>query len=259
MTANPFARSFDLFNRALQAHGAERGFTMKKADTEGTLYIYDAIGADPWTGGGVTPQGIADALKEMAGVKTLNVYINSPGGSVFAGEAVYNQIKRFPAQKNVIVDGLAASAASFIAMAGDKITMGKGSQMMIHRAMGGAFGFENDLRAVADVLSLLSGTIADIYAGKTKKTREEMLALMDAETWMDPEAAVASGFADEIVADKPEEKPARKVTAQAPPIVAAIDSTRKVASSLAAMRREVTLSKYRNGAGSAASRAGPAK
>jgi ATP-dependent Clp protease protease subunit len=259
MSPNPFARSFDIFAKALQAHGVERGFTSKKKDDTGELLIYDAIGEDMWTGGGVTPKGVAEQLKALAGVKTLNIYINSPGGSVFDGEAIYNQLRRFEATKNVIVDGLAASAASFIAMAGDKITMGHGSQMMIHRAMGGAYGFESDLRAVADVLGMLSGTIADIYAKRTGKSRDEVLALMDAETWMDPAKALELGFADEVVTEEPMEEPKSRATSMAPPVVAAIDQTRKIAASLATMKREVILSKYRNGAGSGAARAGTAQ
>jgi ATP-dependent Clp protease, protease subunit len=257
MNPNPFARSFDIFAKALQAHGVERGFTSKKKDDTGDLLIYDAIGEDMWTGGGVTPKGVAEQLKNLSGVKTLNIYINSPGGSVFDGEAIYNQLRRFEAKKNVIVDGLAASAASFIAMAGDKITMGHGSQMMIHRAMGGAYGFESDLRAVADVLGMLSGTIADIYAKRTGKPQAEILALMDAETWMDPQKALELGFADEALVDEPSDEPKPRVAAQAPPVVAAIEQTRRVVASLATMKREITLSKFRNTASRIAARVNP--
>jgi hypothetical protein len=143
-------------------------------------------------------------------------------------------------------------------MAGDKIVTEEGATWMVHRAMGGAFGFEDDLRAVADVLRLESENIAGIYAKRTGRTMDEMLALMDAETWMSAVEAKAAGFTDEIATSDQGEKPSPRVAALAPPIAAAIDSTRKVVASLATMKREVVLSKYRLGAGSASARAGTA-
>lgn len=176
--------------------------TAKPADAAvGELFIYEAIGWDCWTGSGITGKTVAEALDALKGVKTLNVYINCEGGDVFEAKAIYSQLKRFDAEKVVHIDGIAASAATFIAMAGDKIITSPVATWMVHQAWSGAMGRAEDMRAMADLLDLENGIIAQTYASRTGGTPDEMLALMSAApdgTWMDAAKALELGFTDEI-------------------------------------------------------------
>lgn len=168
-------------------------------DETATLYIYDEIMPEwmaEWLGG-VSAEGLIAQLNEVT-AKTINVRINSPGGSLFEGITIYNTLISHSAKVNVFVDALAASAASVIAMAGDKITMMTGSQMMIHDALGIEYGNAADLREFADFLDRQSDNIAAIYAEKTGGAAKDFRNLMLAETWLFPEEAVALGLADEV-------------------------------------------------------------
>lgn len=172
----------------------------KSADGKvGELFIYEPIGYDCWTGSGITAKDVQASLEEMKGVKALNIFINCEGGDVFEAKAIYSQLLRFSAKKTVHVDGIAASAATFIAMAGDKIVTSPVGTWMIHEVWSGAMGNASDMRAVADLLDMETGTIAQTYAKRTKRPVEEMRALMSDETWMNAEQALAGGFTDEIV------------------------------------------------------------
>lgn len=160
------------------------------------LEIYGDIGASFW-GDGVTVSQVSEQLNAAPlTIKAVNVHINSPGGDVFEGVAIYNVLKAFPRPVNVTVDGLAASAASVIAMAGDKLLMQKGTMLMIHPAMWFVAGTSVDLREAATILETVTGQIADIYAEKTGIPKAELLQMMYAETWMTPEDAISKGFAD---------------------------------------------------------------
>lgn len=156
------------------------------------LYIYDEIGYF-----GVTA---ADLVNELKGVtaKSINVRVNSPGGDVFDGIAILNALRQHPAAVNVVVDSLAASAASFIAMAGDTVTMAPNSQMMIHAASGLTIGNAADMREMADLLDKMTTNIASIYAGRAGGKVEDWLAAMNTETWYSAEEAVAAGLADKV-------------------------------------------------------------
>lgn len=161
-----------------------------------TLEIYGDIGASFW-GDGVTVGQITEQLNAAPlSITAVNVHLNSPGGDAFEGVAIYNVLKDFPRPVNIFIDGLAASAASVIAMAGDKVLMGKGTMLMIHPAMTIAFGTSVDLRETAQLLETITGQIAEIYAARTELSKEELLQLMYAETWMTAEDAIAKGFAD---------------------------------------------------------------
>lgn len=174
----------------------------KSADGKtGELYIYEPIGFDCWTGSGITAKDVQQSLDEMKGVKALNIFINCEGGDVFEAKAIYSQLVRFPAAKNVHVDGIAASAATFIAMAGDKIVTSPVGTWMIHEVWTGAMGNASDLRSMADLLDMETATIAQTYAKQTGRPVDEMLALMAAETWMNADEALSGGFTDEIVQD----------------------------------------------------------
>lgn len=175
-----------------------------KAST-GALYIYEAIGEDWWTGGGVTAKSVQAALDSLKGVKNLDIFINSEGGDVFEAKAIYAQLKRFDAVKTVHVDGIAASAATFIAMAGDKIITAAMANWMVHEAWGIAAGPAGDLRAYADLLDLQNEDIAGAYARKTGSPIEEMRALMAAETWMSATKALELKFTDEIAEEADDE------------------------------------------------------
>ena len=172
-------------------------FTAKAEDDALTLEIYDAIGAD-WFGEGVTASIISDAMKTAGDYSCLHVRLNSPGGDLFEGVAIHNLLRACGKPVNVSVDGLAASAASLIAMAGDTITMGVGTQMMIHRAMGGAMGYADDMRELADILDSVSSSAADIYVARTGLEKDKVMLLMTAETWMSASDAVDSGFATSL-------------------------------------------------------------
>lgn len=128
---------------------------------------------------------------------TLNVHINSPGGDVFDGIAIFNRLDQHDGEVNVTVDGLAASAASLIAMAGDSIKMAKGAFLMIHEPWGLTIGDASDHAKTADNLRQIAGEIVDIYHQRTGVDRDEIAAMVAAETWMTGADARAKGFADD--------------------------------------------------------------
>lgn len=160
------------------------------------LFIYDEIGS--W---GVTSSQFIKDLGDVK-AKTLNIRISSPGGDVFEGLAILNALRQHPAHKTVTVDGMAASAASFIAMAGDVVRMSPQSMMMIHDANAAAQGDARDMRALADLLDKTSDNIAAVYAQKTGKPAAEWRQVMLEETWFTDQEAVAAGLADEVISSK---------------------------------------------------------
>jgi ATP-dependent protease ClpP protease subunit len=145
---------------------------------------------------------VSEAITEAGDFSSIALRLNSPGGDLFEGVTIYNLIKSQGKPVNVIVDGLAASAASLIAMAGDTCTMSDGSCMMVHNAAGLAMGYAADLRKMADVLDTVTGSAADIYVARTGVDKTKVLALMAAETWMTPAEAVAAHFATAVSEDK---------------------------------------------------------
>jgi ATP-dependent Clp protease protease subunit len=162
-----------------------------------TITMFDVIGEDFWTGGGVTAKRISGALRAI-GKRDVTVKINSPGGDMFEGIAIYNLLREHPARVTVEVVGWAASAASIIAMAGDEIRMGLGSFMMIHNAWGCVCGNRHDMRDAATLFDGFDGALADIYVARTGVERDEVVALMDGETFMGATDAVERGFADTV-------------------------------------------------------------
>lgn len=172
-----------------------RFFNAAKKDNTLTLTVYDVIGAD-FFGNGITAQSVQEALDGDYSDITLRV--NSPGGDAFAGVAIYNLLRAQGKPVNVIVDGLAASAASIIAMAGDSITMGTGSMMMIHPAQGMALGDAKEVREFAETLDKVSDSIADIYVQRTANSKKAVTDMMNAETWMNATEAQDKGFASSV-------------------------------------------------------------
>lgn len=160
------------------------------------LILDGPIASDTWWGDEVTPDLFREELKQHAG--NLTVVINSPGGDVFAGLAIYNALVNHNGNVTVRVDGLAASIASVIAMAGDKIIMSPGSMIMIHRPSVYAAGTVDDMEKAKDVLLKIEEGITPIYAKRTGLSDEKITELLEAETWMLADKAVELGFADEV-------------------------------------------------------------
>lgn len=166
-----------------------------KADVA-ELYIYDAI-----MDFGVSASQFQLELNQVT-APTGNLYLNSPGGFVHDGTAIYNALKQHPTKWNVRVMGIAASIASVIAQAGDTIEMAPGSLMMIHKAFGATVGDDSDHEKAAEALRKMTSSIAGIYAARSGKDTSHWLALMEAETWFSDQEAVVAGLADSVVGAK---------------------------------------------------------
>jgi ATP-dependent Clp endopeptidase proteolytic subunit ClpP len=158
------------------------------------VFIYDVVG-DSWEG-----NDSATVVKAINAItaKKISLRINSPGGSVFDGVAIYNALARHSAEVTTYVDGLAASIASIIALAGKKIVMAENAMLMIHNPSTMAWGESSDLRKTADVLDQVKETLVNTYATRTGKARDVIAAAMDDETWFTAKEAQAWGLADDI-------------------------------------------------------------
>lgn len=181
------------------AKWAETPLAADSGDAD-TITMFDVIGEDFWSGGGVTAKRVSAALRSI-GEKDVTVKINSPGGDMFEGIAIYNLLRKHKAKVTVEVMGWAASAASIIAMAGDEIRMGLGTFMMVHNAWGIVIGNRHDMREAATLFDGFDGAIADIYEARTGISRADIEKLMDAETFMGAKDAVEKGFADTVADD----------------------------------------------------------
>lgn len=173
------------------------------SESAGELLIYGPIASESWWGDEVTPKQFKEDLDKLGDVSELNIYINSGGGDVFAGQAIHSILKRHNAKKTVYVDGLAASIASVVAMAGDTIVMPKNAMMMIHKAWTMAVGNANDFRKLADDMEKIEETIIAAYESRDLTlSRDEIVKLMDAETWLTADEALEYGFIDEVEEEK---------------------------------------------------------
>lgn len=185
-------KKFPFFARATQS---TQGYSIVNAAADtAEVFVYDAIGAY-W---GIDAEAF---VKDFAGIKASNITlrINSPGGSVFDGMAMYNAIKAHPAKVTAVIDGLSASIASVIMLAADEVKAGTGAMVMVHNAWGVAGGNATEMREIAALLEKVDGQLNSIYVAKTGKTPEEIAALMDAETWFTAEEAVSAGLVDSLV------------------------------------------------------------
>lgn len=169
------------------------------ANGAATIYIYGPIGSSWWSDAGVSADQFRKDLTALGKVKTIDVRINSEGGDVFDGQAIYTLLVQHEATVTVHIDGLAASAASFIAMAGNTIEVAESAFVMIHNASGMCFGGADEMRKTADLLEMTNGNIQSIYAARTKNTTADLKQWMDAETWWSGKEAVERGFADKLV------------------------------------------------------------
>jgi ATP-dependent Clp endopeptidase proteolytic subunit ClpP len=180
---------------------------MFKVDTENkSLYLYGVIGDDFFGDNGITSERVLEAVAEMPN-DPITVYINSPGGQADEGIAIYNILRRHAGGVTTIVDSLAASAASVIAMAGTKRRSMNGSRWMIHRALAVAIGNKDEMRAMARVLETYDQSIAEIYSAGMSVGKEEILSAMTRESWYTSEEAVAAGLATELDQVLPTQSP----------------------------------------------------
>ena len=168
-------------------------YTIRAQALGAEVVIYDEIGAY-----GVSAKGFLAELGALPDGTPLALRLNSPGGSVFDAVAIYNAIKRHSGTVTVWIDGIAASAASYIAMAGDEVVMPENAFLMIHDPAGMVMGTATDMRAMAEALDKIKGSLLQGYAGKSGRPQEEIAPLMAAETWLDAKDALDLGFADRI-------------------------------------------------------------
>lgn len=162
-----------------------------------TLYLSGEISDETWFGDEVTPKMFKDEL--MAGSGDITLWINSPGGDVFAAAQIYNMLMDYPGRVTVKIDGLAASAASVIAMAGSQVEMSPVAMMMIHNPITVAIGDSKEMQKAIDMLAEVKESIVNAYEIKTGLSRNKISRLMDAESWFNAKKAVEMGFADSIL------------------------------------------------------------
>ncbi|MEU4779255.1 head maturation protease, ClpP-related [Micromonospora sp. NPDC023633] len=220
-----------------------------KAGTRSAVVsIYDEIG---WAG--TSAKDFAGELRALD-ADEITLRLNSPGGDAWDGIAIYNALRDHKATVHVVVDGLAASAASFIAQAGDRITMNRGAQMMIHDAAGLAIGNARDMRDMAEVLDRVSDSIAGIYAARSGRPMAEFREAMARDTWYTAAEAVDAGLADEVAAD-PDDSPSSAANSSRPKVTAA-EAARRIH---AAARKTTTANQAGDATKKGAGRMDPAK
>lgn len=167
------------------------------ADDALEMLLYGDIG-ESWYSEGITANGIKNKIAAAGPHSKIRLRINSFGGDAFEGVCIGNYLKSTGKPIEVCVDGLAASAASIIAMCGDTIKMAPNALMMVHNASTGVYGYASEMRKVADVLDTISGAVAQTYVTRTGQNKTKIKELMDAETWMDAKTCVKDGFATEV-------------------------------------------------------------
>lgn len=193
-TRDTFATLTDMTKQS-----ARTWYEIKNAASDtAEIYIYDDIGQS-WFTDGVTAKGFINDLNGIT-APNISLHLNSPGGSVFDGVAIFNALVRHPASVTTHIDGLAASIASIIALAGEKVVMAKNALFMIHNPWGGVQGDAEEMRKMADTLDKIRDTLVNTYQDRTGMSREDLVAALDAETWYTADEALAAGFVDEITA-----------------------------------------------------------
>lgn len=171
-----------------------------KDNKSAEIYLYDAVGAGYF--GGISADSFVKELNALGKVRDINLYINSDGGDVFDGSTIYSRLVQHPANVSVYVDGLAASIASLIAMAGNKIYISDQGMMMIHNPWGAISGTAEDLRKRADTMDKIRANLVGAYARRTGLTEQVISEMMHGETWMSASESLTKGFVDEIVQER---------------------------------------------------------
>lgn len=184
-----------------QSTGEVRFEFKNKTANRAEIYMYGPIGED-WYGGGITGKWFADELKNLGAVRNIELHVDSPGGNVTDARTIYTLLTNHKAKIEVKIDGFAASAASFIAMAGDSIAIAEGGFFMIHKARGVAAGDDDDMLKAAELLKSLTETIAQTYVARTGISKSKILDWMAEETWFTGAQAVEHGFANELMENK---------------------------------------------------------
>ncbi|NHV08072.1 Clp protease ClpP [Cronobacter turicensis] len=199
LPAAPEGRPFAREKPDLPAAAMERwnGNIRAARDGDNSISIFDVIGADYW-GEGVTASRIAGALRSLNGAD-VTVNINSPGGDMFEGLAIYNLLREYDGKVTVKVLGLAASAASIIAMAGDEVQIGRGAFLMIHNCWVYAMGNRHDLAQIATDMAPFDKAMSDIYQARSGLDAVTVDKMMDGETYIGGSEAVEKGFADSLL------------------------------------------------------------
>ena len=182
--------------------GRGQAFKVDPANATGevTMWFYDAIGVNPWDGSGIDPLAVAQALAGLNGAP-VRFRIHSPGGDAFDGRALATAIAQYSGPTTAQVDGYAASAASYVALAADRVEMAPGSFFMIHEGWTIALGNKRDMRQVADMLDTFDKSIIADYVRQTGQDEATITGWLEAETWLEAEAALEAGFADAILTD----------------------------------------------------------
>lgn len=165
---------------------------------DNVITMFDVVGDDYWSGGGITAKKVAAQLRAI-GDRPVEVQINSPGGDMFEGIAVYNVLREHPRDITIKVMGMAASAASIITMAGDRIEIGAASFVMIHNCWVLAIGNRHDMRETSEWLEPFDQAMVDLYAARTGQKPADVAKWMDAETYMSGSQAIERGFADALL------------------------------------------------------------
>lgn len=161
------------------------------------LFVYGAIGASYWDDA-ISAKSVRDFLRQNDAATRLNIFVNSPGGDVFEAKAIFSLIDRFPGEVVAYIDGLAASAATFLVLAADRVVTAPHATWMIHEASTYIGGSADDLRATADLLDHISDDIAGMYAAKGKEKATKFRELMRAETWLTADEAKELGLTDSV-------------------------------------------------------------
>ena len=210
------------------------------------LYIYGDVEGDYydwWTGSTIesdtSAEHFRDELARFPNISQINLFINSYGGEVFEGTAIYNQLRRHPAHKTVYVDGFACSIASVIAMAGDEVVMPRNTMMMIHNMWMGAVGSSAELRKAADDLDIINAAGRQAYLQKAgdKLSEARLVELMDAETWLTAEQCIALGLADRFADEDADMTAANEMLQK---VNGAMEARLQVNKSIAARLRELS-------------------
>ena len=186
----PSPSALERWNPGLQARAPAAG-----GDGPLQLDVLEVIGEDPWTGEGVTARKVS-ALLRAAGPRDVVVNVNSPGGNVFEGLAIYNMLREHPGAVTVRILGIAASAASVVAMAGDRVEIARSGFFMIHNVWGGAVGDKHVFAEVIEYMAMVDEALADLYAQRATADAAAIAEMMKKDTYLSGKAAIAAGFAD---------------------------------------------------------------
>ena len=172
-------------------------FKLNNAATSAEIIMYGAIGEDWWDDAAMSAVKFNEELKKLpSSVSEIVIRLNSPGGNVFDGMTIYERLKQHKAKVTVYVDGLAASIASVIALAGDEIIIGDGAMMMIHKPLAGVYGNSEELLKMIDLLDKVEEQLITIYSKKMDKSRIEIAKMLSDTTWFTSDESVEAGLAD---------------------------------------------------------------